>query len=123
MAQSYNPFDIIELRLTSIESLLIELKHELNYQPSTQSDQWFDLSALCNYLPDQPTNATVYSWVHKGLIPCHKGGKKLRFLKSEIDNWLMEGRKKTLNEIAKEADAYLSECKNKNLKGKAPPHM
>ncbi|MDR1342763.1 MAG: helix-turn-helix domain-containing protein [Prevotellaceae bacterium] len=28
-------------------------------------------------------------------IPYHKKGKKLMFLKSEIDNWLKEGRRKT----------------------------
>jgi hypothetical protein len=45
--------------------------------------------------------------VHSGLIPVHKGGKKLRFLKSEIDNWIKQGRKKTLAETASEAESYL----------------
>jgi predicted DNA-binding transcriptional regulator AlpA len=54
-----------------------------------------DLNELCNYLPDKPAKATVYGWIHASLIPCHKGQKKLRFRKSEIDTWLLEGRKKT----------------------------
>jgi hypothetical protein len=45
--------------------------------------------------------------VNANTIPVHKGGKKLRFLKSEIDNWLRQGRKKTLAEIAEEANTYL----------------
>jgi hypothetical protein len=45
--------------------------------------------------------------VNAGIIPVHKGGKKLRFLKSEIDSWLKQGRKKTFAEIATEADCYL----------------
>jgi hypothetical protein len=45
--------------------------------------------------------------VNAGIIPVHKGGKKLRFLKSEIDSWLKQGRKKTLAETASEAEAYL----------------
>lgn len=73
----------------------------------TESDRWFDVPEIQNYHPDRPSRATVYSWVHNGLIPCHKGAKKLRFLKSEIDNWLMEGSKKTLAETASEADQYL----------------
>ncbi|MBC7524741.1 MAG: hypothetical protein H7239_09910 [Flavobacterium sp.] len=40
----------------------------------------------------------------------HKGDEKLQFLKSEIDNWLMQGRKKTFAETALEAEQY---CKTK----------
>lgn len=76
-------------------------------EKNAETDRWFDLNELCNYLPDKPAKPTVYGWVHTGLIPCHKGQKKLRFLKSEIDHWLKQGRKKTLAEAAAEADAYL----------------
>jgi hypothetical protein len=55
------------------------------------------------------------------MVPVHKGEKKLRFLKSEIDNWLLQNRKKTLAESSNEADAYLLRRKTKNLYGKAPP--
>jgi len=54
-----------------------------------QPDRWMDLIEVCNYIPDKPTKPTVYGWVHSNNIPFHKGGKKLRFLKSEIDNWLL----------------------------------
>lgn len=78
-------------------------------------DCWFDISELCQYLPDKPTRATVYYWVNKGLIPVHKGGKKLRFLKSEIDNWLLRERKETLYEThhrnALERDIFLTKIK------------
>lgn len=90
--------DVSEIKLMLLEKSNIQ-------QPAT--DRWFDLSELCNYHPDKPTKPTVYGWVHSGLIPCHKGGKKLRFLKSEIDSWLKQGRKKTLSEIVSEADTYL----------------
>jgi len=73
----------------------------------TETDRWFDLNELCIYHPDKPSKPTVYGWVNACTIPVHKGGKKLRFLKSEIDNWLRQGRKKTLAETAREADAYL----------------
>jgi excisionase family DNA binding protein len=73
----------------------------------TETDSWFDLNELCIYHPDKPSKPTVYGWVNAGTIPVHKGGKKLRFLKSEIDNWLRQGRKKTLAETASEAESYL----------------
>lgn len=73
----------------------------------TEIDRWFDLNELCIYHPDKPSKPTVYGWVNTSTIPVHKGGKKLRFLKSEIDNWLKQGRKKTFAETAKEAEIYL----------------
>ena len=77
----------------------------------TETDRWFDLNELCIYHPDKPSKPTVYGWVNAGIIPVHKGGKKLRFLKSEIDDWLKQGRKKTLAETASEADKYLTKNK------------
>jgi excisionase family DNA binding protein len=79
-----------------------------NQQTATQSDneRWFDISELCTYLPDKPAKPTVYGWVHQKAIPCHRRGKKLYFLKSEIDTWLKTGRKKTMAEIAAEAQEF-----------------
>lgn len=92
--------------VSEIKRLLLEKSNE---QP-TETDRWFDLNELCIYHPDKPSKPTVYGWVHSGLIPCHKGAKKLRFLKSEIDNWIKLGRKKTLAETQSEAEQY---CKTK----------
>ena len=50
--------------------------------------KWFSINDLIEYLPDKTARATIYGWVSQGLIPYHKYGKKLTFLKSEIDNWL-----------------------------------
>jgi excisionase family DNA binding protein len=100
--------------VSEIKRLLLEKSNE---QP-TETDRWFDLKELCIYHPDKPSKPTVYGWVNAGTIPVHKGGKKLRFLKSEIDNWLLQGRKKTLAEIASEAKAYLSNNKKGLNNGK-----
>ncbi|OFZ00336.1 MAG: hypothetical protein A3K10_08230 [Bacteroidetes bacterium RIFCSPLOWO2_12_FULL_31_6] len=96
--------------VSEIKRLLLEKSSE---QP-TETDRWFDLNELCNYLPDKPAKATVYFWVHSGSIPNHKGTKKLRFLKSEIDTWLLTGKQKTVSEIAVEVDQYLSKKKKGN---------
>ena len=90
--------------VNNIERLLLAKSHEL--QP-TETDRWFDLNELCIYLPDKPAKPTVYGWVHAGLIPCHKGAKRLRFLKSDIDQWLKNGKQITLAEITGEAETYL----------------
>jgi len=93
--------------VSEIKRLLLE---KSNDHP-TETDRWFDLNELCTYHPDKPSKPTVYGWVNAGTIPVHKGGKKLRFLKSEIDNWLKGGKRKTIAETAAEADQYLSRKK------------
>jgi predicted DNA-binding transcriptional regulator AlpA len=99
-------------KLENIERLLLEKSNE----PQPDPDRWFDLDELCNYLPDKPAKATVYGYIHFGKIPYHKGQKKLRFLKSEIDVWLMQGRKKTFAETTNEAEQYLNKKRLTNGK-------
>ena len=81
-------------------------------QPQSQnSDEWFNLDALCNYHPDKPAKPTVYAWIGQRLVPYHKKGKKLMFLKSEIDTWLKSGRRKTAAEIQAEVEIYIDNRK------------
>ena len=92
---------------TLIENSIRKILSAQNAKPSDTLDRWLDLNELCRYHPDKPSKATVYGWVHEGSIPVHKGAKKLRFLKSEIDEWLMQGRKKTLAEVSFDAHQFL----------------
>ncbi len=105
-------FSLLTIEIGEIKRILLE---RVNEKPP-ETDRWFDLTELCDYLPDKPAKPTVYGWVHSCIIPSHKGGKKLRFLKSEIDAWLKQGRKKTLAEIANETDAVLSKHKKKEVR-------
>jgi predicted DNA-binding transcriptional regulator AlpA len=100
-------------QLTNEVSEIKRLLLEKSNTQSTETDQWFNLTELCEYLPDKPAKATVYGYVHLGLIPVHKGAKKLRFLKSEIDAWIKQGRIKTIAEIESEADQFLSKNKKR----------
>lgn len=85
---------IVQITPDELSTLIIDSVNScLNYHKSLEvkkqdEDKWMDLNQLCNYMPDQPSKPTVYGWVHSNKIPFHKGGKKLRFLKSEIDNWM-----------------------------------
>lgn len=51
-------------------------------------DTWFAIEQLCDYLPGNPAKATIYAKVHRREIPHQKSGKRLSFLKSDIDSWL-----------------------------------
>jgi excisionase family DNA binding protein len=111
-----NPFEVIEARLSSIESLILDIKHQpKQVKTSQQPKQWLDLNELIKYDPEKRTKPTWYSKISKGEVPYHKRGKKVYFLKSEIDDWLKQGKRKTIQEIEAEADEYLSNKKSTAL--------
>ena len=85
----------LDVLLDSKVKLILDALSPEKNKPS--SDEWFDLKSLIAYLPSKPKPQTVYEWVHKGVIPFHKSPdtKMLSFLKSEIDDWLKIGRRKT----------------------------
>lgn len=101
---------ITQISAPELESLIENSLRKIlsdKAEPSRQTDQWFDLNELCQYHPDKPSKATVYGWVNAGAIPVHKSAKKLRFLKSEIDVWLKQGKRKTNVETETEATNYI----------------
>jgi excisionase family DNA binding protein len=51
---------------------------------------------------------TIYGLVHRRRIPFIKRGKKLLFEKKQLTEWLQKARKKTVTDIQKDADDYLS---------------
>ena len=60
-----------------------------------------NIDKLRTYHPDCPAGSTIYDRVCQNRIPVHEDGKKLRFLCSEIDRWLSDGRIKAKDEIEK----------------------
>lgn len=104
---------LISLPIEDLQTVIIDCVNaclksnkQAHSEPPTETDRWFDLNELCQYHPDKPSKPTVYGWVSAGTIPVHKSGKKLRFLKAEIDSWLRKGRKKTQADIAHAAELY-----------------
>lgn len=102
-------FDEMPRVLSDILEKLANLERFMLSSPSnTIVDQWFSLNELCSYLPEKPARSTVYAWVGNGLIPYHKTGKCLRFLKSEIDNWLATGKPEPdIDYVSRQAQDYL----------------
>ena len=96
----------ISVLLEKVSNIEKQLQKSSVQQPTT--DTWFDLTEFCQYHPDKPAKPTVYAYVQNRTIPFHKKGKKLFFLKSEIDAWLKTGRRTTASEISSEADKYFN---------------
>ena len=97
--------EILNISVQQLEALLdakvkLILESISQANSKTVSDEWFDLKGLIAYLPSHPQPQTIYDWIHKKLIPFHKtpGSKTLVFLRSEIDDWLKTGRRKTQSE-------------------------
>lgn len=106
----------ISLPREDLQALIIDCVNVcLNRNPSATAEQptdrWFSIDELCEYLPGKPAKATIYGKVHLREIPHKKFGKRLAFLKSEIDSWLNSKGRKTVSEIEAEATSYLGKRK------------
>lgn len=93
----------LNIKLENIERLL----NNSNQVQQPETDRWFDILELCQYHPEKPARATVYTWVRENRIPYHKRGKKLAFLKSEIDENIKVGKVKSVSEIEQDAEDFL----------------
>jgi len=51
--------------------------------------------------------ATIYDKTSKNMIPHKKHGKKLYFIRAEIEKWILDGSVKTSEEIDVEAMDYI----------------
>jgi predicted DNA-binding transcriptional regulator AlpA len=79
--------------------------------PTEQPEKWLDLNELIQYDPEKRTKPTWYSKISRNEVPYYKRGKKVYFLKSEIDVWLKQGKCKSNTEIEQESEAYLLNAK------------
>ncbi len=101
-----NPFELIEARLCSIENLILDLKHNpQTVEPIEQPEQLLTIQEAAEFL--SLTVPTLYSKVSKGELPVMKRSKRLYFSRTELMNYLKDGRKKSFAEIDREAETYL----------------
>jgi len=112
-----NYFQNLETRLTNIERLLLDLKHETLPNVVLQLDKpekkIVDLAGLRKVRPEIGCISTIYKKTSKGEIPHSKNGKKLFFHLDDIDKWLLENKVKTSAEILAETETYLQTRKKR----------
>ena len=86
------------------------LKAVRNEQPTTdQPEQLLTIQEAAEFL--SLTVPTMYSKVSKGELPVMNRSKRLYFSRTELLEYLKDGRKKSNAEIEAEAKAYLSNNK------------
>ena len=82
------------------------LKAVRNEQPTTdQTEQFLTIQEAAEFL--SLTVPTMYSKVSKAQLPVMKRSKRLYFSRTELMEYLKDGRKKSNAEIEQEAEAYL----------------
>lgn len=105
-----NPFEEIEARLTNIENLLIDLKHNPGGAPPLPDpDEFLTVSEAATFL--KLSVPTVYTLISKGQLPVMKRSQRCYFLKLDLVNYLKSGRKKSTAEISAAADDYINDKK------------
>ncbi len=101
-----NPFEVIEARLSNIETLLVSLKeHPQQGATTEQPEKLLTIQQAADFL--SLSVPTMYTKVSRGELPVMKRSKRLYFSRTELIEYLKDGRKSTNAEIETGADKYL----------------
>jgi len=68
--------------------------------PNSNEFEMLTIKEASNYL--NLAIQTIYGFTSKNEIPFIKRGKKLYFRRSDLESWLLEGKRKSNSEILKE---------------------
>lgn len=100
-----NPFEAIIERLDRIENALNQLLNGKKYDDVPIGDHLMNIQEVAEYL--SLSVSTIYGKCHSNDIPRIKKGKRLYFLKNDIDEWLAGSKQKTNDDIQKMALDYI----------------
>jgi excisionase family DNA binding protein len=89
---------------------------EKNAEPQPETDELLTVQDTAKFL--RLSVPSIYGLISKGEIPVMKRSKRCYFSKNELINYLKAGRKKkTVTEIAAEAEQYVNNRKKRNRRG------
>lgn len=94
-----NPFDVIDTRLTTIESLLLDIKHQRTdtAEKKVDEDEILNVRQASEFL--NLAVPTIYAMTSNRTLPHSKRGKKLYFSKAELKKWALAGKRNSIAEI------------------------
>ena len=75
---------------------------------SKDDDRRMDVTEAQKYIPGHPAVQTIYGWTSNNMIPYHKVGKRIYFVKSELDAWLLKEGHKSQDDLRREAEEYVN---------------
>jgi len=79
-------------KIERIEEMILKLQPEQQH-----SAQLLSINEAAEYL--NVTVAALYSMTSRRLVPFNKPGKRLYFLKSDLDQWIKSAKVKTNDEL------------------------
>ncbi|WNH07664.1 helix-turn-helix domain-containing protein [Thalassobellus suaedae] len=99
--------DVVEVKndLKELKALLLQKAETKDQTDDPKSIE--EIEKLTGY-----TKPTLYGYCQKNTIPHHKKNGRLFFFKSEIIDWIKQGKRKTITEVGVETDTLLSKKKN-----------
>ncbi|WP_055445537.1 helix-turn-helix domain-containing protein [Lacinutrix himadriensis] len=105
------PFEQTQQDVAEVKKELKELKALLqsNAKQQSQTDDPLTIDEIVKLTGY--TKPTIYGYCQKNEIPHHKKNGRLFFFKTEIIDWIKEGKQKTVKELQVSVDTFLS---NKN---------
>lgn len=106
----------LEVSKADLEAFALTLLAQNTSQsptPSVSAKRILTVDELAAYL--STAKQTIYGWVHHKKIPYHKQptGRKIYFLKEEIDKWLTANPRSTNSEIEAQAKQHIEAQKLK----------
>lgn len=90
-----------------IDALNKKINMSLPANKKGDDNERMDVTEAQKYIPSHPAVQTIYGWTSNGQIPYHKIGKRIYFVKSELDEWLSHGQHKSDDDLRKEAEEYV----------------
>ena len=99
------PTAVIELinEISELKRLIVEKDED---QSRETPEQFLTIQEAAQFL--NLTVPTLYSKVSKRELPVMKRGKRLYFSKTDLIDYIKEGRKKSNSEIEKQAQDYIN---------------
>lgn len=112
-----NPFETIARRLSSIEELLLDIKHRPASASILPIDELLTVKQAADLL--DLTTATIYGLVYEKRIPFNKPGGRLYFNRDQLLEWVKNGRKATTQELEEQARQQIANRLDRRSKSKA----
>src|SRR5688572_27697602 len=102
-----NPFETIDTRLSSIEKLLLDMKHQVGSENAAKEKK--DPEILSAKQASEFLNialSTLYSLCSRRVLTSYKRQKKLYFKRSELLLFIQNGRRNSAGEVREKALAF-----------------
>ena len=95
-------FEQLPLAVALLHEKLDRIEQLLQDQPAHQpTEELFNIKQASAFL--NMSIPTIYCKVSSREIPANKRGRRLYFYKSELEEWIRGGRRKTMQELQQEA--------------------